>query len=232
MADWREFWNRPNRIYVNDRHLQVHYRRVAEDIRDAAADSGAVLDYGCGEALSAAIVAAAVSRLYLYDSATATRARLAARYGETPGITILDEGSLAQLPPGSLDVIVINSVAQYLSASELQAVLRRCRGWLRPGGRVLLADVIPPDNSALADAACLLRTARTHGFLGSAVVGLARTFFSDYRKMRQSLGLSTYSADAIAGLAAEAGLQARREPRNLGFNQRRMTFALHAPAAA
>ena len=80
MAGWRDFWNRPNRIYVNDRHLQVHYRRVAEDIRGALpAGKTVVLDYGCGEALAAGELAGAVERLYLYDSAPETRARLTAR---------------------------------------------------------------------------------------------------------------------------------------------------------
>ena len=29
MRDWLSFWNSPNRIYVNDRHRDVHYRDVA-----------------------------------------------------------------------------------------------------------------------------------------------------------------------------------------------------------
>ena len=32
IANWREFWDRPHRIYVNERHRRVHYARVAADI--------------------------------------------------------------------------------------------------------------------------------------------------------------------------------------------------------
>ena len=227
MGGWRDFWNRPNRIYVNGRHLEVHYRRVAEDIRAALPGGKAVvLDYGCGEALAAGEVAAAAERLYLYDSAPETRARLAARHGAARGIVVLDEDGLAALASGSVDLVIVNSVIQYLPESELKELLVRARGWLSPDGRMLLADVIPPDNPAAADALCLLRTGLSHGFLGAALVGLVRTFFSDYRRMRQSLGLSTYTPEAIAVLAAENGLSCSREPRNFGFNQRRMSFSL------
>ena len=227
MSGWRDFWNRPNCIYVNDRHLAVHYGRVADDIIRAIPRADAVvLDYGCGEALGADRVAARAGRLYLCDSAPETRARLAARHGSVPGIRLLDEAGLAALPPGSLDLVVVNSVIQYLSAAELKELLVYSRGWLKPDGRLLLADVIPPDNSARADALCLLRTARANGFLTAAVAGLGRTFFSDYRRMRQTLGLSTYSPGEIEALAAEARLAATRETRNLGFNQGRMTFSL------
>ena len=227
MSSWTEFWNRPNRIYVNARHLDVHYRRVADDIRALVPHSSAtVLDFGCGDALAAERVASGVGRLLLYDRAPATRDRLTARFAGHAAIAVLDEAGLAALPPHSIDLIVVNSVIQYLSAAELTELLVRCQGWLRPGGRVLIADVIPPDSSALSDAACLLRTAWANGFLGAAVVGLGATFFSDYRRIRSALGLSTYTPATLAEAAREAGFHAARQPRNLGFNQNRMAFSL------
>src|SRR3546814_17399045 len=82
MTGWRSLWNRLNRIYVNERHLRVHYRRVADDLIGLAPGAGAVvLDYGCGEALEADRVAATVSRLLLYDAADATRERPLGRHG-------------------------------------------------------------------------------------------------------------------------------------------------------
>ena len=62
MRDWLSFWNSPNKIYVNERHRDVHYRDVAQAIRRfvTKADTTAI-DYGCGEATRADIVAAACS---------------------------------------------------------------------------------------------------------------------------------------------------------------------------
>ena len=67
--NWREFWNRENSIYVNERHRKLHDERVARDI--AALITGLdwnVLDYGCGEASASALVAAKCGKLFLYDS--------------------------------------------------------------------------------------------------------------------------------------------------------------------
>jgi SAM-dependent methyltransferase len=226
MSPWLAFWERANRIYVNDRHRAVHYRRVADDLLVVLPrrEAPAVLDYGCGEALDAARVAARVGRLYLYDAARPTRARLVERFAGAANIAVLDEAGLAALAAASLDLILVNSVIQYLSREELAALLARARAWLRLDGLLVLADVIPPDATALADARALLGTARRHGFLGAALVGLAATFFSDYRRLRARAGLATFAESEMLSLLGRAGFAAERRLRNLGFNPERMTF--------
>ena len=54
---------------------------------------------------------------------------------------------------------------------------------LCPGGRLVLADIIPHDSGALTDALALLRLAWRNGFFVAAFAGLVRTVFSDYRKL-------------------------------------------------
>ena len=70
-SDWVEFWDTKNSIYVDARHEAAHFRRIAEDIRRYAPEdgSGVMLDYGCGEALSAGLVAERVTRLILCEPA-------------------------------------------------------------------------------------------------------------------------------------------------------------------
>jgi SAM-dependent methyltransferase len=222
---WRAFWNRRNRIYVNDRHLAAHCRVVAQDILSLGlAGSDAVLDYGCGEALEAGRVAGACARLYLYDSAHETRAGLKRRFASIPGIAVLDEAGLDALPPKSCDLIVVNSVLQYVPKPELSPLLRRWLGWLKPQGRLVLADIIPPGDMLVADTAALLRFAWREGFLLAALGGLAATFFSDYRRLRAKLGLSSYAEAEMLGVLAGAGFSAERRLPNFGINPRRMTF--------
>jgi hypothetical protein len=76
----------------------------------------------------------------------------------------------------------------------------------------------------LTDATALLRFGWSGGFLGAAFAGLARTALSDYRKIRQRLGLSTYSEANFSALLAEHGFLADRVHPNFGHNQGRMTF--------
>lgn len=222
---WQEFWSRDTSIYVNERHRQVHYADVAADIIALVPGKAAgVLDFGCGEALSADRVAQACGRLYLCDSSPLVRQRLTARHADRASVSVLAPEGLATLPDGGLDLIVVNSVLQYLSADELAVLLDRFAGLLAPGGTLVLADVVPPDVGPLADAAALLRYAAAKGFLLAALAGLVRTFFSDYRKKRAALGLSHYSQSQILARLADHGLVGRRRATNLGHNPNRMTI--------
>jgi SAM-dependent methyltransferase len=222
---WREFWNRDTPIYVNGRHKALHYEGVAADIAALVPGPEAVvLDHGCGEALCADRVAAACGRLVLLDAAPLVRERLRARFGSLKTVSVIAPEDLAGLPDGGLDLAVANSLAQYLTRAELAELLGLWRAKLKPGGRLVLADILPPDLSALADAGALLAFAARGGFLAAAVAGLARTALSDYRRLREALGLARYGEAEMLALLREAGYRARRLPRNLGHNQNRMAF--------
>ncbi|KMO17591.1 class I SAM-dependent methyltransferase [Methylobacterium indicum] len=225
VSSWREFWDRDTPIYVNARHKARHYAGLADEIAALVPHPGAiVLDHGSGEALFADRIAEVCGRLLLCDASPRRRDALGQRFAGTPTIAVLAPEEVAALPAASLDLVVANSLAQYLTAAELEACLRDWHRALAPGGRLILADVIPPQLGAVADAAALLAFARRDGFLLAALLGLARTFLSDYRSLRRRLGLSRYDeADMLARLR-DAGFTAQRMPRNLGHNQRRMAF--------
>ncbi|HEY8578820.1 MAG TPA: class I SAM-dependent methyltransferase [Beijerinckiaceae bacterium] len=223
--NWRDYWNGPHPIYVNARHRALHFDLIARDIaRLIPSPQARVLDYGCGEADTAPQLAARCGRLSLYDTAQAVRARLAARHRDDPKIVVLDEAGLDALEEGSVDLVVVNSVLQYLTESELVAILDFARDKLAPGGVLALGDVIPRDASAVSDTKALLDFAWKGGFLAAAFVGLARTAFSDYRKLRETLGLTRYAEDEMLDLLRRNGFDAHRAERNIGHNQERMLF--------
>jgi len=235
MRDWLSFWNAPNRIYVNERHRDVHYRDVALQIRSLVpGPTATVLDYGCGEATRADLVAAAVGSLILSDGAPAVREKLERRFRDHPGIAVRAPDEVAALPAGSLDLIVLNSVAQYLSRAELAALLAEFRRLLVARGRLVIGDVIPPHTSALTEIAALLGLAWRNGFVGAALLGLVRTLFSRYRALRNRLGLTLYTEPEMLEALAHAGFRGQRRYPNLEHNQQRMTFVatLVEPAAA
>lgn len=224
-ATWREFWNRDTPIYVDDRHKALHYAGIADDIAALVPSPGAaVLDHGCGEALSADRVAARCARLLLCDAAPLVRERLSARFAGEPRIAVLAPEAVEALPDASLDLVVANSLAQYLRREELAGLLGLWRAKLKPEGRLVLADIVPPGVGPLADAGALLAFARSGGFLAAALAGLVRTALSDYRTLRRRLGLSHYTEGEMLALLRERGFAAKRSPRNLGHNGARMTF--------
>jgi SAM-dependent methyltransferase len=233
-VSWRDFWDGDTPIYVNQRHKLLHYRLVARGITTALGELDAttaplVLDHGCGEALAAEEVAARCARLYLCDAAASLRGKLADRVAGLGNVTVLSPVEVADIPQGSLDLVVANSLAQYLTPPEFAALLRLWRHALKPKGRLLLADVLPKGLSPLTDARALLHFGLQGGFLFAALGGLARTAVSDYRKLRAELGLASYEEAEMIALLGEAGFEARRHHPNLGHNQARMAF-LATPA--
>ena len=229
---WRDFWDADTPIYVNERHKLLHYRAVASGIIEAirqlpSAGSGskpAVLDHGCGEALLASDVAMLCERLYLCEAAPSLRQKLTARFAEIPNIVVTDPVAVADLAEASLDLVVANSIVQYLTAAELAQALRLWRHALKPGGRLLIADVLPKGLSPVTDARALLRFGWQGGFFFAALFGLLRTAISDYRKLRAELGLASYDEKEMIALLAEAGFKAERHRPNIGHNQARMAF--------
>lgn len=223
--NWREFWDQETPIYVSERHRILHYRLVAADIAALVpSPAAAVLDYGCGEALSADRVAAKCATLYLCDGAPSVRDKLASRFHGNPKIVVLAPEEMRGVADGSLDLIVVNSLLQYLSFDELRGLLRVWRTKLTPEGRLVLADVIPHDVSPITDARALLSFAWKGGFLTRALAGLARTAMSDYAKLRNELGLSQYGEAELIEILSGEGFSAERCDKNVGHNPARMTF--------
>lgn len=225
MEDWIDYYDSTHTIYVSKLHRDVHFRVIAHDIiRHIPSPDAVVLDYSCGEALSAAEVAAACGHLILAEPAPGVRGRLTARFGRNPKISVRSLDELEQQLDRSIDLTVINSVAQYMTPEELDKTFALMRRILKPTGKLVLGDILHPDVGAPADVMALLKLAAKNGFITDALWGLARTALSDYWQLRQSIGLQRYGeADMIAKLKA-AGFDAQRAPTNIGYNPARMTF--------
>lgn len=222
---WQEFWNGNTTIYVNQRHKEVHYRKIADDIvAHIAIPRARVLDFGCGEALSADVIAQSCEHLFLCDAAETVRARIMSRVSHVANARVITPSAVEAMPDGSFDLIVANSVIQYLSRPELEAWLATWRRTLSPGGKLVLGDIVPRGVGPLMDAAALLKFANKHGFLVAAAGGLVKTALSDYRRKRAELGLLQLDEAEIVALARQAGLYAGRHALNLGHNPARLTI--------
>ena len=223
--NWRDFWNSDNPIYVNDRHRMLHYDRIARGIADLVdSPDWTVLDHGSGEALSADLTARRCAMLYLFDAAPTVQGKQRLRFEGNPKIIVLSNEALEIIPDHSLDMVVANSLLQYLTHAEFEALLDFWLRKLKPAGKLVLADVIPLDSNALGDIEALLTFAWQGGFFFAACAGLVATFFSDYRKLRSQIGLTRYSESDMQVLLAAHGFEGGRAQTNLGHNQTRMMF--------
>jgi|SRR5580658_4740712 SAM-dependent methyltransferase len=225
MKSWLDFWNAPNAIYVSRRHQEAHYAKVLGGIRGFVPAGGAavVLDWGCGDALAADDLAQTCRTLLLYDRADSTRSRLLATYADRPKIRVLDDAELDAVAPASVDLIVVNSVVQYLDRRQFGEALRLFHRLLKRDGTLLLGDIIAPDTPLVGHVTTFLRFAWQNGFFVAAIAGLARNFVSPYRQLRRDAGYACYTDMQMLGLLDDNGFVGARLASNIAVSQLRFT---------
>jgi ubiquinone/menaquinone biosynthesis C-methylase UbiE len=230
MEEWIDYYDSTHTIYASKLHRDLHFEVIARDIIGYISSANAVvLDYACGEALSAAKVADACGKLYLAEPAPGVRGRLIARFAPNTRIRVRSLDDVRKMAEQSIDLAVMNSVAQYMTPAELDAAFAVIKRLLKPTGRLVLGDILRPEVGMFRDVLALLRFAAKHGFLKDALIGLLSTALSDYRQLRTRIGLQRYSEQEIIAKLAQAGFAASRARLNIGHNPWRMTFvARHA----
>lgn len=222
---WIDFYDSAPSIYVSEAHRRAHFDLIASDIIGYIPSLDAtVLDYSCGEALSAARVAAKCKRLILAEPAPNVRARLKQRFAAISNIEALSLDDLAALPDASVNLVVMISVAQYMTPDELNAAFAQIHRLLKPEGRFVLSDILDPDVGAITDALALLRFAAKNGFLIDAIGGIARMALSEYRSLRSKIGLRRYRTQEMLQKLDDGGFAATLAARNAGTNPARKTF--------
>lgn len=113
-------------------------------------ESLVVGDLGCGTAQIAEAIAPNVRAVIGVDGSRAMLAAARRRAGETPNLD-LRQGDLEALPiaDGTLDVAILFLVLHY--QDEPVRVLAEARRALRPGGRLLVVDMMPHEQRELAE---------------------------------------------------------------------------------
>ena len=216
-ADWRTYnsWNR------RDEHMaELWVRGLVARLRDwpGLGKQDAVLDFGCGYFDVGLAIADRVGRVDGFDiderTVEVARSRCASH------IT----SDRSELPAATYDLIVANSVFQYLgNEAEVLETLKLFRSLLRPGGRgeVLLGDLIPPTYSSVKDAFRSIRVAFANGMLLSMTAHLWKAAMKG-----NGLKLLQISPERIAALSTDAGFDCERLAVNVTPSRQRYSCVL------
>ncbi|BBB94773.1 class I SAM-dependent methyltransferase [Bradyrhizobium elkanii] len=189
MDEWIDYFDSTYPVYASKLHANQHFEVIARGIIGYIASPDAVvLDYGCREALSAAKVADACAKLYLAEPAPGVRGRLIARFASNTKIRVRSLDDLRSMAENSVDLVVMNGIAVYMTPEELETAFDVIHWLLKPSGRFVLGDILPPGVSLIKDVLALLRFAATHGFLRDALIALISTALSDYWELRTPRG--------------------------------------------
>lgn len=184
-----------------------------------------VLDFGCGFGNVARLLAPSVHHLSLWDDAPRMRRCAMAAVAGAPNLELLDLSTAPhEYQSPRFDLILVNSVTQYMTAAEVQTWLRRWRAMLAPRGQIVVSDVVPPDYPAGGDLWIVLQVSARRGFILRALYDAARVL-PLYWRARRARPLLRISEGELRQWAAVADLTVRFLPENLTYFCDRITAA-------
>jgi ubiquinone/menaquinone biosynthesis C-methylase UbiE len=122
------------------------FRAIRDALLDAAAPTPAdrAVDLGAGTGFvtlplarrAATVLAVDISPSMLDALATAAASEGLPLQTKAADLATLD------LPPSSVDLVVSNYALHHLTDADKAELVRRVHGWLRPGGRIAVADMM------------------------------------------------------------------------------------------
>ncbi|MHB8593199.1 MAG: class I SAM-dependent methyltransferase [Acidimicrobiales bacterium] len=119
---------------------------VEEVLKQATCPAGGdALDIGCGTGVVALELAQRGIRVLAADVSSAMTDALQAEAvsrGLDNVTTLVGPAEELDLAPGSLDIVVSNYALHHLRDSDKERLLRSAAVWLRPGGRLVVGDMM------------------------------------------------------------------------------------------
>jgi 2-polyprenyl-3-methyl-5-hydroxy-6-metoxy-1,4-benzoquinol methylase len=141
----RRFWS--GRVVSWDQHGSAGLTRVTEALLEAAdvSPGAQVVDLGCGTGQISLPMALHGAQVLAVDVSPAMVAQLQSE-ARRRGALSLDGLALPieelALPPGSVDLVVSSYALHHLRDPDKARLVSAVYGWLRPGGRLMVADMM------------------------------------------------------------------------------------------
>jgi SAM-dependent methyltransferase len=185
-----------------------------------------VLDFGCGFGFVAEALADKVGELFLWDSSANMLRSSRVLVRGHQNIRFLDLSDAPAVPCNlRFDLILVNSVVQYMNLDEFSAWLASWATMLAPGGRIVISDVIPPDHNSISELMDILRFSVRRGLAGNAIVWAFRKL-GRYRRVRGTCPLGRIGLEELSQRGKAAGLTMTCLPANLTHFRKRFTVVL------
>ena len=184
-----------------------------------------VLDFGCGLGFVSELLASEVGSLFFWDYSENMLETAKVRLASTSNAQAIDLSGHNQGLTADFDLIVVNSVIQYMSEDDFSVWLACWRGMLNEGGTLVISDVILPQPAFLTEVFDSIIFSAREGFL---IRTLSKNFkqYSRYLKARSQAPMTRYSKEEFSKRVEDSGLAVCFQPKNLTYRTNRFSALL------
>jgi SAM-dependent methyltransferase len=135
-----------NKQPIDQRKWEITLDIVSQQLELQLDDT--LLDLCCGNGLFTAAFCPSIADVVAVDISPVLTGRLAARV--LPNVRVLTSDMRdAQFAQQSFSKVLWYAGIQYIDESDIVAMVRRIRGWMKPGGILIIGDI--PDRAKLWD---------------------------------------------------------------------------------
>jgi cyclopropane fatty-acyl-phospholipid synthase-like methyltransferase len=182
-----------------------------------------VFDFGCGFGFVAEILMPKVGQVFLWDASANMRRRARRNLANHQNIRFLDLSDPQAIARElKFDLILVNSVVQYMALEQFAACLMMWRYMLAVGGHIVVSDLIPRDYNSISDLDDLLKFSIRRNVFGSALLQGVRDL-GRYWMMRRSCPLARIALEELNEISKAADLSVSCLRTNLTHFRRRLT---------
>ena len=185
-----------------------------------------VLDFGCGFGHVADALAPKVREVHIWDESENMRIQASRNVSHHRNVVLCEAMNSSEfLSDRQFDLILVNSVVQYMSIHDFSCWLGKWGSLLTTEGTIIISDIIPLRSSPFLDLASLVTFSVRHRILFQAI----REGFKMWRnwgKINKAQPLQHYSREGIRRNVEAAGLRAVFIKRNLTYRRGRLSVAL------
>jgi len=205
-SSWTSFWKKPNDAFnrVMNVATDFFYRELTGRYPLKPGDS--VLDYGCGPGFLIGnlvnagidVTGADINDHFLQQNKARFPAVDFIRISGKPPVTFKKQ----------FDQVILLSIVQYFpSLEDMENVVRDLKGYLKPGGKLIIADVLDENTSPTRDALGIFTQCIRRGRLVAFARFILYLILSDYRQTSKNNKLLLVSSTFVKQMADRCSLK-------------------------